>query len=93
MAEEAKIALYLNEHFSDDIAVALRERGYDVVSSHGSEMDGKPDADQLVYAVSQKRALLTGNFGDFIDSASTKSFSMSARIIGVVTRSGYRFSK
>lgn len=61
----AKIALLLDEDVRPLLSEILRQRGYDVV--HVIEVDrvGKTDADQLAYAASQQRAILTHNIRDF----------------------------
>ncbi len=58
--------IYLNENLSWKIAKALREYGYDVVSSYEVGMNAKDDDAQFDFAVSEKRAVLTNNFGDFV---------------------------
>lgn len=47
------------------LASVLRGRGYDVVSAHEVGMRGKSDEEQLEYAVSRGRALLTFNAKHF----------------------------
>lgn len=61
----AKIALLLDEDVRPLLGEILRQRGRDVV--HVIEVDraGKTDADQLAYAASQRRAVLTHNIRDF----------------------------
>lgn len=58
--------IYLNENLSWRIAKALREYGYDVVSSHDLGMNAEEDEVQFDFAVSEKRAVLTNNFSDFV---------------------------
>lgn len=58
--------IYLNENLSWKIGKALREYGYDVVSSHEVGMNAEEDDVQFGFAVSEKRAVLTNNFGDFV---------------------------
>ena len=41
------LKLYLNENLSWRIAKALREYGYDVVSSHEVQMDAEDNATEL----------------------------------------------
>lgn len=60
------LKIYLNENLSWKIAKVLREYGYDVVSSHELGMNTKDDDVQFAFAVSEKRAVLTNNFGDFV---------------------------
>jgi len=58
--------IYLNENLSWKIAKALREYGHDVVSSHEFGMNAEEDEEQFDFAFSEKRAVLTNNFGDFV---------------------------
>lgn len=60
------LKVYLNENLSWKIAKALREYGYDVVSSHEVGMNSEEDEMQFEFAISEKRAVLTNNFGDFV---------------------------
>ncbi|MCP4112204.1 MAG: hypothetical protein GY749_42895 [Desulfobacteraceae bacterium] len=60
------LKIYLNENLSWKIAKALREYGYDVVSSHETGMNTADDEVQFDFAVFEKRAVLTNNFGDFV---------------------------
>ncbi len=48
------------------IARALRERGYDAISTPEAGNIGQSDEDQLLYAISRKRAILTFNVCDFV---------------------------
>ena len=47
------------------LAVVLRGRGYDVISSHEVGMRSKTDEEQLEYAISERRSLLTFNAKHF----------------------------
>jgi len=58
--------IYLNENPSWKIAKALREYGYDVVSSHEIGMNAEEDDVQFDFAASEKRAVVTNNFADFV---------------------------
>jgi uncharacterized protein with PIN domain len=59
------IKLYLDEDIHKKIAVALRLKGYDVVSAHEVQKQSLSDYQQLEYAVSEQRAIFTFNAGDF----------------------------
>lgn len=63
---ETMLKLYLNENLTWRIAKALREYGYDVISSHEAEMDQTDDPTQFAFAVEQGRAVVTNNFRDFV---------------------------
>ena len=56
---------YLDEDLTPVVAVALRRRGGDAVSAHGVGQIGLSDADQLAFAASQGRCLVSANAGDF----------------------------
>ena len=61
------LKLYLNENLSWRIAKALREYGYDVVSSEECQMNQTDDRTQFLFAVEQERAIITNNFRDFVE--------------------------
>jgi predicted nuclease of predicted toxin-antitoxin system len=58
--------IHLNEHLAPRLSKALRKRGYDVTSSQETGMLTEPDRQQLAFAVSEQRAILTFNTDDFI---------------------------
>jgi len=53
------ISLYLDEDVSKTVAVALRARGFDVISVREINKFGMNDAEQLKTAVGLNRTLLT----------------------------------
>lgn len=61
-----KIKLYIDEDLTDRLAVALRSRGYDVISAHEVNMRGKTDKEQLEYAIKNNRVVLTRNIKHFV---------------------------
>jgi predicted nuclease of predicted toxin-antitoxin system len=61
------VKLLLDEHVSPRAAEALRANGYDVEAvSEMPHMRGRSDEDVISYAASQKRAVVTHNFADFL---------------------------
>lgn len=59
--------LYLDEDTSNRrLVAALRSRGIDVASSLELGMNGSKDEDQLLFAATQGRILVTGNGRDFM---------------------------
>lgn len=62
---ELFIKLYLDENIYWDLAKAIRQRGFDAISAAEAGMLEKSDPEQLEYAASQNRAILTFNMGDF----------------------------
>jgi predicted nuclease of predicted toxin-antitoxin system len=69
------LKIYLNENLSWKIAKVLREYGYDVISSYEVGMNAEDDEVQFNFAVSEKRAVLTNNFGDFVRLYQEYTFS------------------
>jgi len=61
-----KIKLYIDEDLTDRLAVALRSRGYDVISVHEVNMRGKTDKEQLEFATQNNRIILTRNIKHFV---------------------------
>ena len=61
----AKITLLLDEDVRVVLAEILRQRGYDVVHVLEIGRQGKSDPEQLAYAVSQARTMLSHNTRDY----------------------------
>lgn len=61
----AKIALLLDEDVRPMLGEILRQRGYDAIHVLDADRAGNSDAEQLAYAVSQQRAILTHNVRHF----------------------------
>ncbi|MGH9939640.1 MAG: DUF5615 family PIN-like protein [Blastocatellia bacterium] len=57
--------LHLNEHLSPRLAVQLRMHGYDVTSTLEMGMVGVDDDEQLAFAATEQRAIVTFNHKDF----------------------------
>ena len=57
--------LHLNEHLSPRLATQLRRHGFDVTTSQELDILSETDEVQLVRAVSERRAIVTFNVGDF----------------------------
>lgn len=58
--------LVLDEHYSQQIAVELRERGHDVVSvTERPDLEGLTDSELLALMSAERRAILTENWADF----------------------------
>ena len=58
--------LYLDEDISPKVSVILRKKGVDAVSAHEADMLESSDEEQLSYAASEGRAMVTRNRDDFI---------------------------
>lgn len=61
-----QISLLLDEDVRPLLAEILRQRGYDAVHVLDLERTSKTDTEQLEFAVSQQRSILTHNIRDFI---------------------------
>jgi len=60
-----KIKLYLDEDVDLLLAKVIRDREYDILSTHEAEMHKSNDYKQIDFATSQGRAILTHNIRDF----------------------------
>ena len=59
------VRLYLDRHIMTRLAVDLRGRGYDIVTTEEAGKDTASDEEQLAFATGEKRAILTFNIRDF----------------------------
>ena len=57
--------VYLDEDVYYAVALGLRRRGYDVLTTAEAERRGSDDEDQLRFAATQGRVLVTFNRGHF----------------------------
>ena len=64
-SETLFVRLYLDRHIKKQLAVDLRERGFDVLTTEEARMDTAPDEEQLEFATKENRAILTYNIRDF----------------------------
>jgi predicted nuclease of predicted toxin-antitoxin system len=60
-----KIKLYLDEDIDPLLTKVLRDRGYDILSTHEAKMHKSDDYKQIDFAISEGRAILTHNVRDF----------------------------
>jgi uncharacterized protein with PIN domain len=65
MNSEEVIKLFLNEDVHTRLAKALRQRGFDVLTTVEADMLGISDEEQLALATSQGRVVLSFNRGDY----------------------------
>jgi predicted nuclease of predicted toxin-antitoxin system len=61
----AAIAFFLDEDIHEGLAAALRRKGIDAVSARECGRQEAKDDEQLTFAASQQRALVTFNLVDF----------------------------
>ncbi len=59
------VRLYFDRHIMARLAVDLRGRGYDVLTTEEAGKDTASDEEQLLFATAEKRAILTFNIRDF----------------------------
>jgi predicted nuclease of predicted toxin-antitoxin system len=59
------LRLYFDRHIMARLAVDLRGRGYDVLTTEEAGKDTASDEEQLLFATAEKRAILTFNIRDF----------------------------
>jgi predicted nuclease of predicted toxin-antitoxin system len=59
------VRLYLDRHVMTRLAVDLRGRGFDVQTTQEAGKDITPDEEQLAFATTERRAILTFNIRDF----------------------------
>jgi predicted nuclease of predicted toxin-antitoxin system len=89
------IAFYLDEDVSVLVADLVRARGFDVVTTYEAGRAGRSDADQLNYATSQDRVILTHNRRDF--EALARDYALAGRehagMILAVRRSPYEITE
>ncbi|MEO7841923.1 MAG: DUF5615 family PIN-like protein [Anaerolineales bacterium] len=77
------IHLYFDEDVSAGIVENLRTRGFDVLSARDADTLGKSDDDQMLYAVSLHRAVVTHNRVDF-EKQHTKLLKSGMKHYGVI---------
>ena len=61
-----KIKLFLDEDVHSELSVILRKMGFDIVSTVEINRRGKTDFEQIKFAISEKRVILTFNVKDFV---------------------------
>lgn len=59
------IRLYFDEDVPEAVAIALRLRGYNVITAREAGKKGLSDNEQLKHASSEERILFTHNIADF----------------------------
>ncbi len=60
------LRLYIDEMIPTDLALILRQYGYDIMTAKEAGMLGRSDEEQLAFAANQGRAILTFNIKDFV---------------------------
>ena len=84
---EEDSSLYIHLYFDEDVSAGivenLRTRGFDVLSARDADTLGKSDDDQMLYAVSLHRAVVTHNRVDF-EKQHTKFLESGMKHHGVI---------
>ena len=84
---EADSSLYIHLYFDEDVSAGivenLRTRGFDVLSARDADTLGKSDDDQMLYAASLHRAVVTHNRVDF-EKQHTKFLESGMKHYGVI---------
>lgn len=60
-----KLCLYLDESIHESLVLILRKFGFDAITTREAGQAGASDEQQLAYAASQGRVLVTFNVKDF----------------------------
>jgi predicted nuclease of predicted toxin-antitoxin system len=60
------VRLYFDRHIIGRLAIDLRGRGFDVLTTEAAGLDTAADEDQLAFAADERRAILTFNIRDFV---------------------------
>jgi predicted nuclease of predicted toxin-antitoxin system len=63
--EQLFVRLYLDRHIMARLAVDLRARGFDVLTTEEAGKDTAPDEEQLAFAAGEGRSIFTYNIRDF----------------------------
>ena len=79
MTDNIFIQLYVDEDVDVLIATLLQARGFTAITTRDAGQLGKTDAEQLAYAISQNKTLLTHNRIDFENSQSHQGIIIATR--------------
>jgi predicted nuclease of predicted toxin-antitoxin system len=63
--ENLFVRLYLDRHIKKQLAIDLRERRFDVVTTENAVLDTASDEEQLAFAANENRTILSFNIRDF----------------------------
>ncbi|MBI3536039.1 MAG: DUF5615 family PIN-like protein [Chloroflexi bacterium] len=65
--ERLYIVLYFDENIASQIAKALAQQNYDVLTARQAGMLGKSDDEQFHFAISEQRTLVTHDREDYLN--------------------------
>lgn len=86
------VSLYLDEMIPAVLAVILRQYGYDVLTAKEADMLAKSDEEQLIFAASNRKAIITFNIKDFV-LLHQSWFSEGKKHFGIIVSPEIRISK
>lgn len=86
------VSLYLDEMIPAVLAVVLRQYGYDVLTAKEADMLAKSDEEQLAFAASNRKAIITFNIKDFV-LLHQSWLSEGKRHFGIIVSPEIRISK
>lgn len=86
------VSLYLDEMIPAVLAVVLRQYGYDVLTAKEADMLAKSDEEQLIFAASNRKAIITFNIKDFV-LLHQSWFSEGKKHFGIIVSPEIRISK
>lgn len=86
------VSLYLDEMIPAVLAVILRQYGYDVLTAKEADMLAKSDEEQLAFAASNRKAIITFNIKDFV-LLHQSWLSEGKRHFGIIVSPEIRISK
>jgi predicted nuclease of predicted toxin-antitoxin system len=78
-----KAKLFIDEDVHDGLAKALRESGIDAVNAKETGRKGFSDKDQLSFAVSQGRAVVSFNIADY-EKLAVECFHSNMEHFGII---------
>lgn len=86
------VSLYLDEMIPAVLAVILRQYGYDVLTAKEADMLAKSYEEQLIFAASNRKAIITFNIKDFV-LLHQSWFSEGKKHFGIIVSPEIRISK
>lgn len=87
----ARAKIFIDEDVHDDLAEALRGAGFDALNARETGRKGLPDSEQLEFAISQGRAILSFNLVDY-EALAEEYFLEAREHLGIIVspRRGFR---
>lgn len=86
------VSLYLDEDVDVVIGEILRARGYDIVTTLEAKRLSATDEDQLVFASTEQRALVTHNRVDF-EGLASEWFKANRSHAGIIIATRHEYSE